>query len=169
MKKKIKEFEKREAKLEVEKLKLERQSKSKMVENKSNQTDTHLTTASSSTCSSKPVIDDNANEIEKFSHIPLIPTKNQFHILDQTCSNENPISTQSLEPSSKLVTTSHMAKDCSLETINSLHPSSINLPVTSSLNTTTSSPVASSSSLAQYTEEREMLKAMMKLVNDMTK
>jgi hypothetical protein len=64
-----------------------------------------------------------------------------------------------------------MATACSLETNTSLHPTSNNLLIASSLDTTPSSLVASRSSLAleTYDEEREMLKAMMKMVEAMTK
>ena len=76
------------------------------------------------------VLDDNANETdENLSHIPSVPTHNQFHVLNQSCVKENP---------SSLVTSSHMDTTCSLKTTTRQHP------INSILDTNTNSLVASS-------------------------
>ena len=104
-------------------------------------------------------LDDNANETdENLSHIPSVPTHNQFHVLNQSCVEENPRS---------LVTTSHDTT-CSLKTTARQHPTN------SSMDTSTTSLVASSSldnlvtrALANNDEEREMLRTLMKKFDDM--
>ena len=160
LRKKIKDLEKREARVEVEKLKLERQSKAKHVDSRSNQTDHHQIAESSS----YTVKDDSANETqENFTNFLSIPTHNQFQILDQTCSSENLTSTLSVVPCSSLVTTTNMDTACSLKTIPSLHPTSANLAITCSLDTTTSSI---SKIFTKNEEQQEnILKEILKLLD----
>ena len=46
----------------------------------------NLTTLSSSSFSSPPGLDDNANETdENLSHFPSVPIQNQFHVLTKSC------------------------------------------------------------------------------------
>jgi hypothetical protein len=211
----IKNVKEKAKDLREEKLKLEREAnkhkkkfdKKEVVKNikshGNNETEakveppSNLTTLSSSTLSSPPGLDDNANQTdENLSHFPSVPIQNQFQVLNKSCLDEN---------STNLDTTNHIDTICSLKTTTrqqhpfsssqdtnsaslvsassldrdttfSLKATTSQHPFSSSLDATPTSLVAASSldptfsvdkALASNDEEREMLKALMKQLDDM--
>ena len=239
----IKNVKEKAKDLREEKLKLEREAnkhkkkfdKKEVVKNikshGNNETEakvkppSNLTTLSSSTLSSPPGLDDNANQTdENLSHLPSVPIQNQFQVLNKSCLDENSTnlvttnhmdttcslmattSQHSLSSSLNTTPTSSLDRDftCSLKTTTSQHPFSSSLdtnsaslvaassldrdttcgikattsqhPFSSSLDTTPTSLAATSSldptfsvdkALANNDEEREMLKTLMKQLDDM--
>ena len=113
-------------------------------------------------------LDDNSNETdENLSHIPSVPTNNQFHVLNQSWLEENPISpgtTRHMDTTCSLNTTARqLLTNSSLDTI----PTTTSLLVSSSLDNTCS--VVDRALALALAKNDEMRDALMKKIDDMIK
>ena len=186
MMKKERKASKKAAELEVKKMKNDREAfnvdlnKNTNLEREATNNNTNPNKSSSSSSLIDILPDENFSHLNLSSN--LVPTSSLVTTssMDPACSLET---TTSLHPtSSSLVTTSgldttvntsSMDPACSLENTTSLPPTSSSLVTTSGLDT----PVTTSSSLdstfnvdpTNYDEEREMLKALIKKVEEMNR
>ena len=157
--------------------KLERKQRNKLNPNTKSPEQDHSQSSESYSCS----LDPNENE---FENSPIdktdlevettLPTDNFFACLENL--EAEPLVESATPPKFQPSGTAPlMETTCSLKTI-SLHPTNSNMLATSNLNTTSTSLVASSTlditysqASTNYDEERDMLNAIMKIMEDMIK